>query len=102
MEDDFDKPQPASKGEALWLMSFSDMSLVLLCFFILLISTMTTDKKKFDRVKEGMSEEVSKSQAESLSKLSKKLYLKLIVSNFLKNGVVMKEIGIGVIGTGFM
>jgi predicted dehydrogenase len=35
-------------------------------------------------------------------KLSKKLYLKLIVSNFAKNGVVMKEIGIGVIGTGFM
>lgn len=89
MEDDFDKPKPASKGESLWLLSFSDMSLVLLCFFILLISTMTTDKKKFDRIKEGMSKEISEKHAESLGKLSEKLK-KIIKKNKLDNAASIK------------
>ena len=41
------------KSESLWLMSFSDMSLVMLCFFVLMISTMKPNKEKFKHVKEG-------------------------------------------------
>ena len=48
------KPMKPKKSEALWLMSFSDMSLVLLCFFILLISTMSPNKEKFKNLKDGM------------------------------------------------
>ena len=42
----------------LWLMSFSDLSLVMLCFFILLVSMMEMKKRDFDHFKQGFEPDV--------------------------------------------
>src|SRR5690606_28403042 len=47
------------KSEALWLMTFSDLSFVLLCFFVLMFSYSKTDVKKFDNVRQGLTAKVS-------------------------------------------
>ena len=44
------KPQ---KSEALWLMTFADLSFILMCFFALLLSMSTLNNKKYDNVIEG-------------------------------------------------
>jgi chemotaxis protein MotB len=41
------------KSEELWLMSFSDMSLVLLCFFVLLVTMMEMKRRDFDNLQKG-------------------------------------------------
>ncbi|MDD9950152.1 MAG: flagellar motor protein MotB, partial [Zetaproteobacteria bacterium] len=61
------------KSEALWMMSFSDMSLVLMCFFALLLSTMKPDKEKFKHVKEGFVEEVRQKKDKPLSQVAKEV-----------------------------
>jgi len=45
------------KSEELWLMSFSDMSLVLLCFFVLLVTMMEMKRRDFDNLKKGFDPE---------------------------------------------
>lgn len=45
------------KSEDLWLMSFSDMSLVLLCFFVLLVTMMEMKKRDFQNLKSGFDPE---------------------------------------------
>lgn len=60
------------KGEGLWLLSFSDMSLVMLCFFLVMIASMTPNKQKFNNVKEGLNE-VERQRNTSLKALNKKL-----------------------------
>lgn len=40
------------KSEELWLMSFSDMSLVLLCFFVLLITRMSEQKQPIESTRD--------------------------------------------------
>ncbi|MFK7871709.1 MAG: flagellar motor protein MotB [Oligoflexales bacterium] len=66
------------KGEALWLMSFSDMALVLLCFFVLMISVMKPDKQKYESVKEGIkqTEELDKESLQALAEKLKKVIKK--------------------------
>lgn len=60
------------KGEGLWLFSFSDMSMILLSFFVLMISTMKPVKEKFDIVKEGFTQKRSPN-ADTLELLAKKI-----------------------------
>lgn len=38
------------KSEALWMMTFSDLSLILMCFFALILSFSTINNQKFDNV----------------------------------------------------
>lgn len=47
------KPQ-VKKSEALWLLTFSDLSFVLLAFFVLLLSFSEPKVDKMDRVKQAM------------------------------------------------
>ena len=61
------------KSEALWMMSFSDMCLVLLCFFVLMIATMKPDKEKFNHVKEGMVAETHLKKTDSMKQVSSQL-----------------------------
>lgn len=61
------------KSEALWLMSFSDMSLVLLCFFVLMLASMKPDKEKFKHIKEGMTSETSLKKTDSVKSVAKKI-----------------------------
>jgi len=42
------------KSESLWLMSFSDLSMILLCFFIILLAMSKPDARKADVVTEAM------------------------------------------------
>ena len=58
MSDQFNKKKEVKKSESLWLMSFSDLSLVMLCFFILLVSMMEMKKRDFDHFKQGFEPDV--------------------------------------------
>ena len=44
------KKLSAEKGEGLWLMSFSDMSLILMSFFVLQLAMSAPDKRKTDQL----------------------------------------------------
>jgi chemotaxis protein MotB len=49
------KKSKVKKSEALWLMTFSDLSFVLLCFFIMLLTFSEPKKDKYDQVATGLS-----------------------------------------------
>ena len=49
------------------------MVMILLCFFVLLISVMTPQKKKFDKVNSGMRQEIVQKKVDSLEALSQKI-----------------------------
>jgi len=60
-----EQPQPFrtrksknKKNEALWMLSFSDMCLILMCFFALIISMSTVNSQKFDNVAGNLSAKV--------------------------------------------
>ena len=52
-ESEVKKPQ-AKKSEALWMMTFSDLSFILMCFFALLLSFTKPNKHQFEAVRDGM------------------------------------------------
>ncbi len=66
------KKHKKNESDGLWLTSFSDMSLILLSFFVLLYSMSTVDQKKFDHVQEAIKvkkpTEVTKESLEGLKK----------------------------------
>lgn len=49
-------PSQNKKSEALWMMTFADLSFILMCFFALLLSMSTINAKKYDHVKGGFVE----------------------------------------------
>jgi chemotaxis protein MotB len=66
------------KGEGLWLMSFSDMSLILMSFFVLQLSYSQPDKRKYDNLNSSIQQqkEPKKLQAkapENLKTISQKV-----------------------------
>ena len=67
------KNKNPKKSEALWLMSFSDMSLVLLCFFVLMLSTMKPNKEKFKHIKEGITSKKKIKKTDSVKSIAKQL-----------------------------
>ncbi len=69
------KPRKSvKKGEGLWLLSFSDMVLTLMCFFLLLLSTMKPNKEKFENVKDGLTHKnAAELKSENLRSLSKRI-----------------------------
>ena len=72
------------KSEALWLMTFSDLSFVLLCFFVLMFSYSSTDTQKFDNVRNGLEAKTSKVKPKEKPKKT----LKTIEENIKK---IIKE-----------
>jgi flagellar motor protein MotB len=72
-------PEPEFKrrtkkgGDGLWLMSFSDMSLTLMTFFLLMVSTMKPANEKFQNMKDGMNAKVDLKKIESLQKLAHRI-----------------------------
>lgn len=82
------KRKGAQKGEALWLMSFSDMVLTLLCFFLLLISTMKPNKDKFKNVRNGMETQHSEAKADSAAAIAGKVQ-KLLKDQKMADSVAM-------------
>lgn len=65
------KKSKVKKSEALWLMSFSDLSMILIAFFILQLSYSTVDKKKLDNVQTAMDAKPSKD--DNLKSINEKL-----------------------------
>jgi chemotaxis protein MotB len=66
------------KGEGLWLMSFSDMSLILMSFFVLQLSFSTPDKRKYDNLSSAIKEQqqahaAAQARQDNLSTLSEKV-----------------------------
>lgn len=62
------KKPKVKKSEALWMMTFSDLSFILMCFFALLLSMSTLNTQKFDQVKEGFDKAKHK-KTRNLSKI---------------------------------
>lgn len=61
------------KNEALWLMSFSDMSLILLSFFLLLLSMSKIDASRYDSMSDSLSSKDQKGTQNNLDTLAEKL-----------------------------
>lgn len=65
-----------SKGEGLWLLAFGDLSLILISFFILLLSFSSVNQKKADIMREAVhakSVSAAKAKQDSLTAVSKKI-----------------------------
>lgn len=67
------KKMKAEMGEGLWLMSFSDMSLILMSFFVLQLSYSTPDKRKYENVAESIAESKSNKPKQNLKSIEKSL-----------------------------
>jgi chemotaxis protein MotB len=61
------------KDEGLWLMSFSDMSMILISFFILQLSFSTINQQKADVLREAVQSKKFEAKSDSLSAISKRI-----------------------------
>jgi chemotaxis protein MotB len=61
------------KDEGLWLMSFSDMSLILISFFILQLSFSTLNQQKAEVLREAVQSNKFSSQKDSMTAVSKRI-----------------------------
>lgn len=85
------KKSKVKKSEALWLMSFSDLAILLLCFFVMQLSYSTPDKRKYEQVKNAMQSLQAKKpvkELETLDSLEKKIQ-KAIKDKRLESSVVV-------------
>jgi len=71
------KKSKVKKAEALWLMSFSDMSMILIAFFILQLSYSKVDKKKYDNIQTAMNAKIVEKKDDNLKVLNDKLLKEL-------------------------
>lgn len=70
------KKSRVKKSEALWLTSFSDLAILLMCFFVMQLSYSTPDKRKYEQVKSAMqtlSAKKAMKDVDNLDTLSKKI-----------------------------
>ena len=68
----FKRKSSVKKGEGLWLMSFSDMSLILMSFFILQLAFSSPDRRKYDNLNSAINKDISKNQ-DNLQTISEKV-----------------------------
>jgi len=88
------KKTKVKKRDALWLTSFSDLSLLLMCFFIMQLAYSTPDKRKFEQVKDALQSSMNSKKplkkVDNLETLSAKIN-KAIIDKKLQNSVVLKS-----------
>jgi chemotaxis protein MotB len=87
------KKSKVKKTEALWLTSFSDLCILLMCFFVMQLAYSNPDKRKYEQVKSAMqSLSVTKTvkQTENLETLGKKID-RAIIDKKLEKSVVLKS-----------
>lgn len=88
------KKYKTSKGEGLWLMSFGDLCLILIAFFILLLSYSTVSQKKADIMREAVeAKTVAPSKKDSLSAVSKRIETEIKRLKLEKNAEVIFDDG---------
>jgi chemotaxis protein MotB len=68
----FKRKSKVKKGEGLWLMSFSDMSLILMSFFILQLAFSSPDRRKYDNLSSAIKKSDDK-KPENLQTISDKV-----------------------------
>ena len=61
------------KDEGLWLMSFSDMSMILISFFILQLSFSTINQQKADILREAVQTKKFEAKQDSMTSVSKRI-----------------------------
>ncbi len=61
------------KDEGLWLMSFSDMSMILISFFILQLSFSTMNQQKADLLREAVQSNKFEAKKDSMTSVSKRI-----------------------------
>jgi chemotaxis protein MotB len=61
------------KKEELWLMSFADMTFLLLAFFVMLLSMSTPNKKRYEHVADTIQKELNPRTKENLQELFEKI-----------------------------
>lgn len=76
-------------------MSFSDMVLTLMCFFVLMVSTMKPNNEKFQNMKDGLNAHVDLTKIESLKALTKRIQT-VIKERKLEKSTAVKYDGDGV------
>ncbi len=87
------KKSKVQKSDGLWLTSFADLTILLMCFFVMQLSYSNTDKRKYERVKSAMTPLSAKKlekQVDNLETLSKKIN-KAIIDKKLEKSVVLKS-----------
>ena len=62
-----------SKGEGLWLMSFSDMSLILMSFFVLQLAYSNPDRKKYDNLNAALTKQPQVQAPDNLESMRVKI-----------------------------
>lgn len=67
------KKSQVKKKEALWLTSFSDLSMILIAFFVLQLSYSKVDKKKYDNVQTAMNAKIVEKKTDNLRVIDEKL-----------------------------
>lgn len=85
------KKSKVQKGEGLWLLSFADLCVILMSFFVLLLSFSSLDKKKYDHVRSGMKTMQAKKpdNTDTLATMAKKIN-QVIVDKQLKQAVTVR------------
>ena len=68
----FKRKSSVKKGEGLWLMSFSDMSLILMSFFILQLAFSSPDRRKYDNLSSAINKSENKNE-DNLQTISEKV-----------------------------
>ncbi len=88
------KKSKVKKTEALWLTSFSDLCILLMCFFVLQLAYSTPDKRKYEQVKHALKSSMQAKkptqEVENLESLRKKI-TKAIIDKKLEKSVVVKN-----------
>jgi chemotaxis protein MotB len=87
------KKSKVKKSEGLWLTSFADLTIILMCFFVMQLSYSNTDKRKYERVKSAMTPLAAKKlekQVDNLETLSNKIN-KAIIDKNLEKSVILKS-----------
>ena len=85
------KPKP-KKSEALWMLSFSDLCLILMCFFALMLSFSTINSQKFDNVSGNMSAKIDaeKKKEKNLKAIEESVNARIKKKKDLKKSVQVK------------
>lgn len=81
------KKPSVKKNEALWMMTFSDLSFILMCFFALLLSMSTMNVQKYENIVDGM-EAGKVKKTRNLSKIY------MLLKKEIKNRSLQKKVGV--------
>ncbi len=74
------------------MLSFSDMSLVLLCFFVLLLSMSTVDERRYDTMSEGMKAKDERAEKNNLGDLAERLQAQITAANLSQSAEVILDV----------